>query len=97
LTHDEQADALEGRLTDSERALLDRFADALARRRLTVAAMFFLESVQPLGFVASQAMHFFRPMLRAVVDSSETWDRTARLLERRGAIELVLRRLEARA
>ncbi|HKA92021.1 MAG TPA: hypothetical protein VKE22_30365 [Haliangiales bacterium] len=96
-THEEQADALERDLSDEDRRLLDRLADALAGRRLVTPAMFLLESVRPLSFVAGQAMVFFRPLLAAVLRSPETWDRVAALLARRGAVELLLRRLEARA
>jgi len=96
-THEEQADALEAVLAPEDRALLDGVADALARRRLATTALFFLESVKPLGFVAGQAMHFFRPLVGAVVGEPERWDRLASLLERRGAVELLARRLEARA
>lgn len=82
-------------LTDEQ--LLDRLADGIARRRLTTVAIFFLESVKPLNFVASQTMHFFRPIVQTIWTSPLTWDHVARLLERRETIELLLRRLEARA
>ena len=42
-------------------------------------------------------MHFFRPLLTAFVSAPERYDRLAALLERRGAVELLVRRLEARA
>jgi hypothetical protein len=95
--HDEQADALEGALTEDDKQLLDRLADSLARRRLVTPAIFLLESMRPLSFVASQAMVFFRPLLDAVLRRPETWDRLSALLARRGAVELLVRRLEARA
>jgi hypothetical protein len=94
-THDEQADALEATLAPEERALLDRLADGLARRRLATAALFVLSGAAPLGFVASQAMLVLRPFVVAVIDRPETWDRLASLLERRGAVELLVRRLES--
>jgi hypothetical protein len=95
-THEEQADALERDLGPEDRDLLDRLAVAVAARGLTTAAIFMLESARPLGFVASQAMIFFRPLVRAFA-KAESYDRLARLLERRGAVELLVRRLEARA
>lgn len=93
----DDADRLEGALTDEDRALLDSLADGLARRRLTPAALFFLESMKPMGFVASYMMIFLRPMVALVWSDPARWDRVAALLERRGSIELLLRRLEARA
>ena len=94
---DRRADALESELSDDERAFLDKLADGLARRRLTTVALFFLESMKPLGFLGSQAMHFFRPIVSVVFSSPDSYDRLTRILERRGSIELLLRRLEARS
>ena len=84
-------------LTDDERALLDQVADGIARRRLTPAALFFLESMKPLGYVGSQMMIFLRPMISVIWSDPKRWDQLQRLLEKRGSIELLLRRLEARA
>ena len=97
MTDDEQASALEEALSEEDRAFLDRLADGIARRRLTPVALFFLESTKPLGFLGSQAMHFFRPVVQIVWSDPASYDRLTRLLEKRGSIELLLRRLEARA
>ena len=96
-THEAQADALEAALGDEERALLDGVAEGLARRRLGTVAILFLESARPLGFIASQMLVFFRPILGAFVADARGYERLVRLLERRGAVELLIRRLEARA
>lgn len=88
---------LEAELSDEDRALLDGLADGIARRRLTPAALFFLESMKPMGFVASYMMLFLRPIVSVIWSDPARWDRVAALLERRGSIELLLRRLEARA
>jgi hypothetical protein len=90
-------EADEADLTDDERTLLDELADGIARRRLTPAAMFFLESVKPLGFVGSQMMVFLRPMISVIWTNPTRWDQLQAILEKRGSIELLLRRLEARA
>lgn len=90
------ADELEARLTESDRALLDGFADGLARRRLTPAALFLLESMKPIGFLTSQAMVFLRPIVAIVWRDPARFDQLQRILEQRGSIELLLRRLEAR-
>lgn len=88
--------ALESSLGDDDRAFLDELADGIARRRLTPAAVFFLESVKPLGWLGSQALLFFRPLVALIWPDPQKWDRLQRLLEQRGTIELLLRRLEAR-
>jgi hypothetical protein len=89
--------ALEAALSDEDRALLDSLADGIVRRRLTPAALFFLESMKPMGFVGSMMMTFLRPIVAVIWSDPARWDRVAALLERRGSIELLLRRLEARA
>jgi hypothetical protein len=94
---DQRADEIEADLSDDERALLDSLADGLARRRLTTPALFFLESMKPLGFLGSQAMIVFRPIVSIVLKSPDAYDRVTRILERRGSIELLVRRLEARS
>jgi hypothetical protein len=92
------ADLLEGRLTDDDRALLDDCADWLHGRALTSAALFFFEAMKPLNFVTSAWMIMIRPYLSVLRERSvERFDRARTLLEERGAIELLLRRLEARA
>lgn len=95
--NDDEVDALEGALGDDDRAMLDEFADGIAGRGMVAPAIFFLESMKPLGFVTSQVMHFFRPMVQVVWTDPVRYDRLARILEQRGTVELLLRRLEARA
>jgi len=94
---DRRAEELEAALSDQDRAFLDKLADGLARRRLNTVALFFLESMKPLGFLGSQAMHFFRPIVSVLFSSNDAYDRLTAILERRGSIELLLRRLEARS
>jgi hypothetical protein len=94
---DEQADALEKELGDDDRRLLDSIADGIVKRKLTPAALFFLESMKPLNFIAASAMIFLRPVVQTVSQNPITWDRVSKILERRGGIELLLRRLEARS
>jgi len=87
----------EAALSDDDRAMLDELADAIVRRRLTSAAIFFLESVKPMGFVGSQTMVLLRPLVSIVWSSPTRWDQLQRVLEHRGSIELLLLRLEARS
>ena len=91
------SDAAEAGLSADDRAMLDELADAIAARKLTSAAIFFLESIQPLGLLGSQLMLGLRPLVAIVWASQVRWDQVQRVLEQRGAIEALLRRLEARA
>ena len=72
-------------------------AEGIVKRRLTPAAIFFLESVKPLGYVGSQVLLFFRPIIQTLWSNPHTYDTFASILERRGSIELLLRRIEAKA
>lgn len=90
------SDVEEKDLAKEEAELLDELADAVAKRKLTPAAVFFLESVKPLGWLGSQLLVFFRPIVSVIWHDPIRWDRAQKILEKRGAIELLLRRLEAR-
>jgi hypothetical protein len=84
-------------LSADDRAMLDELAAAIARRRLATPAIFFLESMKPIGFVGSQAMILLRPLIALVWSAPARWDQVQRVLEQRGAIEALLGRLEALA
>jgi hypothetical protein len=77
-------------------ALLDKLAVRVVEMRLETPALLFLETVRPLNFVASQAMVFFAPMVRAFLDAT-AYDRLTRILERRESIEELVKRIEAAA
>ncbi len=62
---------------------------------MTVPAIFFLESVKPLSFVGSQALHFFEPMVNAFFRMRD-YERFAILMERRENLEVLLVKIEAR-
>jgi len=62
---------------------------------MTVPAIFFLESMKPLSFVGSQAMHFFEPMVHAFFPVRD-YERFALLMERRENLEALLVKIEAR-
>jgi hypothetical protein len=90
-------DELEAALSDDERAMLDDLAARIAKRRMIAPALFLLESSKPLAFASSQLLLFFRPIVGALWTNPSTYDRIQSVLERRGSLELLLRRLEARA
>ena len=62
---------------------------------MTVPAIFFLESMKPLSFLGSQALHFFEPMVRAFFAVQE-YDRFASMMERRENLEALLVKIETR-
>lgn len=92
LTH---AFALPGQVNEphvDDLALLDRFACLLTDRGLATPAIFFVESLAPLGFLGGQLVHFLTPILEAVAPPADI-ERLARLLERRETPSLLVDRL----
>ena len=86
--------AEQSELTPEDDELLERITSAVVRFRMTVPAIFLLESSKPLNFVGSQFLHFLSPIAHSVLDAREL-DRLAALLERRDTIEVLIRRIEA--
>lgn len=88
----ETADAAD--FTDEERDLARRVARKIVDRGLGLPGVLFIESARPLNFVGSQALAYFEPIVRGLVD----WDDYTRfrvMLERRGSVELILGAIES--
>lgn len=81
-------------LSVEDAALVERLARRVVDLRMAAPAIFMLESLKPMNFVASQAMAFFQPLVAAFFDTT-TWQRLSTLLERRDALEHLLLRIEA--
>src|SRR5437870_11986625 len=80
-------------------ALLERVAATVAERGMATPAILFLESVGPMNFLGSQALHFFTPILEVDFTQRDV-ERVARLLERRDTLarlaDLIERQAETR-
>ena len=72
-----------------------RVAAAIIERRMALPATLFLESVRPMNFLAGQAVHFFNPLLSVVLDFRQI-EAFGLLLEKRGAVDLILGEIEGR-
>jgi len=83
--------AVEGTVefSDEERALAERLAEFVVRRRMTAPALMALESSRPLNFIGSQVLAFFQPLL-TLVFNPEDCDRFVKLLEKRQSVDLVI-------
>ena len=86
-------------LSAEDIALLERVAVAVVERQMAVPAVVFLESVGPMNFLGSQALHFFTPILEVVFPQRDI-ERVALLLERRDTLSrlaiLIERQAESR-
>ena len=83
-------------LSAEDVALLERVAAAVVAREMAVPAVMFLESVGPMNFLGSQALHFFTPILEVVFPQRDI-ERVALLLERRDTLSRLAALIERRA
>ena len=79
--------------TERQIELVDMVCRAVVRRGLIVPALLAVEMGRPLNFVASQAMHFFQPIVSVILDGPSITE-FASFLEQRGSIEYLCQRLE---
>ena len=79
--------------TERQREICDRVCRAVVRRGMTLPALMALEMGRPLNFVASQAIHFFKPIVSVILDGP-TLEEFANFLEQRGSVEYLCQRLE---
>lgn len=77
-------------------ALMERIADVLVRRGMSAPATVFLDSMGPMNFLGSQALHFLTPIIDCAFNAKEV-EQVARLLERRETISQLIAVIEARS
>jgi hypothetical protein len=80
--------------TVEDLALLQRIADAVVQRRMAAPAVVFLESLGPMSFLGSQALHFFAPIIELAFSAHEV-SQVAALLERRDTTVCLIALIEA--
>ena len=82
--------------TIEDLALLERVATAIVAQGMMTPATLFLESIGPMNFLGSQALHVLTPVIESVLSRTEL-TQIARLLERRDSIPRLITLIEARA
>ncbi len=83
-------------LSQRDDQLLQELAVKIERKGLTAPALLWLESLRPVSFLGSQAMHFLNPFVRMLFDS-DAFARLATILEEREHLERLLYHMEAAA
>lgn len=81
--------------TADDLALLERIAEAIVARRMAAPATLFLESLGPMNFLGSQALHFLAPIVDCVFNNSEL-AHVAHLLEQRDSLQRLTALIEAK-
>ena len=72
-------------LSPPDLALMERVAAAIVKRGMAAPAMVFLESMAPMNYLGSQALHVLTPIIECALPSKDL-EQVARLLERRDTI-----------
>ncbi len=80
-------------LTPQQQSVVDRVCHAVVARKMTTPTLAFLEMSRPLNYISSQAIHFFTPILSALVDTKAV-ECFATVLERRDAVDILCTRIE---
>ena len=76
--------------------LLERIAEVIVKRRMAAPATMFLESIGPMNFLGSQALHFITPIIDCAFNVKEV-EQIARLLERRDTVSRLIAIIEAKS
>jgi hypothetical protein len=82
-------------LNEDELSLIMKLAAVIKKRKLNVVAVMFLECAQPLSYIGSQVMSFFRPFLTFFFTPTE-YDLLQGILEKREGIKRIIEELEKR-
>ena len=70
-------------------------ATVVVRRGMARPTVLFLETLGPMNFLGSQALHFLKPIIDLVCEAREL-EQAARLLERRDALPRLIELIEAK-
>jgi len=76
--------------------LMERIAEVIVKRGMAAPATMFLESMGPMNFLGSQALHFITPIIDCVFNAKEV-EQVARLLERRDTMTRLISLIEAKS
>ncbi|OHB42219.1 MAG: hypothetical protein A2069_02275 [Planctomycetes bacterium GWB2_41_19] len=80
-------------LSEKELAVILKLVAVIQKRKLTLPATMFLECAQPLNYIGSQMMVFFRPFLTFFFTPAE-YDIFQGILERREGIKRIIEEIE---
>ncbi len=87
---------VEQTLLREDELLLEKMATVVVQRGMARPTVLFLESVGPMNFLGSQALHFLKPILSFACSTREL-EQAARLLERRDALPRLVTLIEDKA
>ena len=80
-------------MKNSEKNTLNAFAEKIVNKKISVLAIFLLESTKYISFITGQALIFFGPILTLFVNDKKYYD-FINLLEKRENIEFLISKIE---
>ncbi len=86
-------DAFREEFSQEDELLITRVAEKVVRMRMTVPAIFFLESSKPLAFLGGQLLTFLEPFIQTLFNFRQ-YQRFAFLMEDRSNWERLIRKIE---
>ena len=81
-------------MENKEKLLLNNFAIKIVEKKLSVPAIFFLESTKYLAFLGSQMLIFFGPIITSFTNSKKYY-KVVNLLEEKNNIEYLIKQIES--
>ena len=80
-------------MKNTEKNTLSQFAEKIVDRKVSVLAIFLLESTKYISFVAGQTLIFLGPILTLFVNDKKYYD-FINLLEKRENVEFLISKIE---
>jgi len=79
--------------SQEQKLVVDKICKEVVRRHLTTPALIFLESFRPLNYIGSQIMHYFQPIISAVL-TGDGYQHFTEFIEQRGSVDYMCSRIE---
>ena len=77
----------------NDKNILTLFAEKIVDKKVSVLAIFLLESTKHVSFIAGQALIFFGPILTLFIEDKKYYDFIA-LLDKRENVEFLISKIE---
>jgi hypothetical protein len=77
----------------NDKNILTLFAEKIVDKKVSVLAIFLLESTKYVSFIAGQALVFFGPILTLFIEDKKYYDFIA-LLDKRENVEFLISKIE---
>ena len=75
-----------------QQIIVDKVCREVVKRRLALPAQILLETFRPLNYIGSQVMHFFQPIISAVL-TVDGYTEFSNFLEQRGSVDYLCNRI----